>query len=88
MPLLRLDSANSEAVPEVQSKYVYFFGEGSEHLEERLRKDFPRARIARLDRDTARTKRQFQERSAPLPVERWTFLWVRKCWQKDTISIA
>jgi primosomal protein N' (replication factor Y) len=47
--------------PKCQSKYVYFFGEGSEHLEERLRKEFPSARIARLDRDTARTKRQFQE---------------------------
>jgi primosomal protein N' (replication factor Y) len=40
---------------------VYFFGEGSEHLEERLRKEFPGARIARLDRDTARTKQQYQE---------------------------
>ncbi len=47
--------------PRCHSKYVYFFGEGSEHLEERLRKEFPGARIARLDRDTARTKRQFQE---------------------------
>jgi len=47
--------------PKCQSKYVYFFGEGSEHVEERLRKEFPAARIARLDRDTARTKRQFQE---------------------------
>jgi len=47
--------------PKCDSKYVYFFGEGSEHLEERLRKDFPGARIARLDRDTARTKRQYQE---------------------------
>ena len=47
--------------PKCESKYVYFFGEGSEHLEERLRKEFPGARIARLDRDTARTKRQFQE---------------------------
>src|SRR5579859_2800809 len=47
--------------PKCHSKYVYFFGEGSEHLEERLRKDFPSVRIARLDRDTARTKRQFQE---------------------------
>jgi primosomal protein N' (replication factor Y) (superfamily II helicase) len=47
--------------PKCHSKYVYFFGEGSEHLEERLRKEFPAARIARLDRDTARTKRQFQE---------------------------
>lgn len=47
--------------PRCQSRYVYFFGEGSEHLEERLRKEFPGARIARLDRDTARTKRQYQE---------------------------
>jgi primosomal protein N' (replication factor Y) len=47
--------------PRCQSQYVYFFGEGSEHLEERLRKEFPGARIARLDRDTARTKRQYQE---------------------------
>ena len=47
--------------PRCRSKYVYFFGEGSEHLEERLRKEFPGARIARLDRDTARTKRQYQE---------------------------
>jgi primosomal protein N' (replication factor Y) len=47
--------------PKCQSQYVYFFGEGSEHLEERLRQEFPGARIARLDRDTARTKRQYQE---------------------------
>jgi primosomal protein N' (replication factor Y) len=47
--------------PKCQSKYIYFFGEGSEHLEERLRKEFPGTRIARLDRDTARTKRQYQE---------------------------
>jgi len=50
-----------KSCPKCQSKYVYFFGEGSEHLEERLRKEFPGARIARLDRDTARTKRQYQE---------------------------
>ncbi|MEQ1473801.1 MAG: primosomal protein N', partial [Candidatus Acidiferrum sp.] len=47
--------------PKCDSKYVYFFGEGSEHLEERLRKEFPAARIARLDRDTTRTKRQYQQ---------------------------
>jgi primosomal protein N' (replication factor Y) len=54
-----------QAVPKVcpkcESKFVYFFGEGSEHLEERMRKEFPGARIARLDRDTARTKQQYQE---------------------------
>jgi primosomal protein N' (replication factor Y) (superfamily II helicase) len=47
--------------PKCDSKYVYFFGEGSEHLEERLRKEFPGARIARLDRDAMRTKQQYQE---------------------------
>jgi primosomal protein N' (replication factor Y) (superfamily II helicase) len=50
-----------QTCPKCGSKYVYFFGEGSEQLEERLRKEFPAARIARLDRDTARTKRQYQE---------------------------
>lgn len=47
--------------PKCQSQYIYFYGEGSEHLEERLRKEFPCARVARLDRDTARTKRQYQQ---------------------------
>ena len=47
--------------PKCDSQFVYFFGEGSEQLEERFRKEFPKARIARLDRDTARTKRQYQE---------------------------
>jgi primosomal protein N' (replication factor Y) len=47
--------------PKCHSAYVYFFGEGSENLEERLRKEFPGARVARLDRDTARTKTQYQE---------------------------
>ncbi len=46
--------------PKCDSLYLHFFGEGSEQLEERLRKEFPAARIARLDRDTARTKRQYQ----------------------------
>ncbi len=50
-----------KACPTCKSKYVYFFGEGSEHLEERLGKEFPGARIARLDRDTVRTKQQYQE---------------------------
>src|SRR5713101_537517 len=43
------------------SAYLYYFGEGSEQLEERLRTEFPGARVGRLDRDTARTKRQYQQ---------------------------
>src|SRR5260370_40257146 len=55
----------TRAVPKVcpkwESEHIHFFGEGSEQLEEQLRQEFPEARIARLDRDTARTKRAYQE---------------------------
>ena len=47
--------------PKCESQYLHFFGEGSEYLEEQLRAEFPCARVARLDRDTARTKRQYQQ---------------------------
>ncbi len=47
--------------PKCESAYLHYFGEGSEQLEERLRKEFPGARVGRLDRDTARTKRQYQQ---------------------------
>jgi primosomal protein N' (replication factor Y) len=47
--------------PKCSSEHVYFVGEGAEKLEESLREDFPHARIARLDRDTVRTKREYQK---------------------------
>ena len=47
--------------PKCSSEHVYFVGEGAEKLEESLRADFPHARIARLDRDTVRTKREYQK---------------------------
>ena len=42
------------------SEYVYFFGTGSEKLEELLHGMFPQARIARLDRDTVRGHQDFE----------------------------
>jgi primosomal protein N' (replication factor Y) len=42
------------------SEYVYFLGTGSEKLEELLHGIFPRARIARLDRDTVRGHEDFE----------------------------
>jgi primosomal protein N' (replication factor Y) len=42
------------------SEYVYFLGTGSEKLEELLHGMFPRARIARLDRDTVRGRDDFE----------------------------
>jgi primosomal protein N' (replication factor Y) len=40
---------------------MYFVGDGAERVEEYLREHFPNARIARLDRDTVRTKREYQQ---------------------------
>jgi primosomal protein N' (replication factor Y) len=47
--------------PKCGSEHVYFVGAGAEQIEERLRALFPQARIARLDRDTARSKRAFEQ---------------------------
>jgi primosomal protein N' (replication factor Y) len=46
--------------PKCQAEYMYFVGDGAERVEEYLRETFPAAKIARLDRDTVRTKREFQ----------------------------
>jgi primosomal protein N' (replication factor Y) len=47
--------------PKCRSEYIYFVGEGAEQLEEQLRAEFPTARVARLDRDTVRSKRAYQK---------------------------
>ncbi len=47
--------------PKCRAEYMYFVGDGAERVEEYLREQFPQARIARLDRDTVRTKREYQQ---------------------------
>ena len=47
--------------PKCASEHVYFFGAGSEQLEEKLREKFPDARVARLDRDAVRAKGAYQQ---------------------------
>ena len=47
--------------PKCKGEYLYYTGDGAERVEEYLREQFPVARIARLDRDTVRTKREFQQ---------------------------
>jgi primosomal protein N' (replication factor Y) len=47
--------------PKCRGEYMYFVGDGAERVEEYLRETFPKARVARLDRDTVRTKREFQQ---------------------------
>jgi primosomal protein N' (replication factor Y) (superfamily II helicase) len=47
--------------PKCRAEYMYFVGDGAERVEEYLREHFANARIARLDRDTVRTKREYQQ---------------------------
>jgi primosomal protein N' (replication factor Y) (superfamily II helicase) len=46
--------------PKCHAEFLYFVGEGAERVEEYLREQFPEARIARLDRDSVRTKHEYQ----------------------------
>src|SRR5579864_2255073 len=50
-----------ERCPKCNSEHVYFFGAGAEQLEEKLREKFPAAKVARLDRDSVRTKQAYQQ---------------------------
>jgi primosomal protein N' (replication factor Y) (superfamily II helicase) len=47
--------------PKCRGEYMYFVGDGAERVEEYLREQFPKGRVARLDRYTVRTKREFQK---------------------------
>ncbi len=47
--------------PKCKQEYLYFVGDGAERVEESLREQFSQARIARLDRDTVRTKQEYQK---------------------------
>lgn len=47
--------------PKCSSDHIYFLGTGSEKVEDELHRDFPGARIARMDRDTVTTRHQFEK---------------------------
>ena len=49
-----------ETCPACQSQYIYFVGAGSERVEEELHREFPQARIARMDRDTVTGRRHYE----------------------------
>jgi primosomal protein N' (replication factor Y) (superfamily II helicase) len=55
-----------DVCPKCQSEYVQFLGTGSERLEQILHGMFPQARIARLDRDTVRSRMDFERVLAQL----------------------
>ena len=47
--------------PNCGSKYIYYVGEGTEQIEELLRKHFPKMRIGRIDRDTKARRHEFEK---------------------------
>lgn len=47
--------------PVCASKYIYYVGEGTEQIEELLRKRFPQLRVGRIDRDTKARRREFEQ---------------------------
>ncbi len=46
--------------PECHSEHIHFQGIGSERIEDELHREFPKARIARMDRDSVTGKRSYQ----------------------------
>ena len=46
--------------PSCSSKYIKQFGSGTEKVEEAIRKEFPSARVMRMDRDTTRLKNSYE----------------------------
>lgn len=47
--------------PTCDSQYLYFMGEGTEQIEDILRRKFSSLRIARIDRDTTARRKLFEE---------------------------
>ncbi len=47
--------------PVCGSKYIYYVGEGTEQIEDLLRKRFPNLRLGRIDRDTKSRRHEFEK---------------------------
>ncbi len=47
--------------PQCESKYIFFVGEGTEQIEDILRRKFSNLRIARVDRDSISRKNELEE---------------------------
>ena len=60
LPLLRLFRAVPSRCPNCESEHLHYVGEGTEKVEKKFAELFPGARVARLDRDVARRRGQFQ----------------------------
>lgn len=52
---------NVTLCPECGSKYILGFRAGTQQIEELLKKEFPKARVLRMDADTTRTKDSYEK---------------------------
>lgn len=52
--------AAPQKCPSCKGKFIYYVGEGTQQIEEQLKKLFPSLRIARVDRDTASRRGAFE----------------------------
>ncbi len=52
---------NPRKCPSCQSQYLYFMGEGTEQIEDILKRKFSELKIARIDRDTTGRRKMFEE---------------------------
>lgn len=50
-----------EKCPECTSPYIGVFGTGTQRLEEAVKREFPQARLLRMDMDTTREKNSYEE---------------------------
>ncbi|HEY2842191.1 MAG TPA: primosomal protein N' [Bryobacteraceae bacterium] len=67
-------SAVPDKCPQCSSEYLQFIGVGSERVEQELGAAFPRARIARLDRDTVSGKNDYETILAGFREQRFDIL--------------
>ena len=47
--------------PKCDSEYLYYIGEGTEQIEDQLTRQFPKLRIARIDRDTIQRRHELED---------------------------
>ena len=52
--------AAPQKCPSCEGKFIYYVGEGTQQIEEQLKKLFPALRIARIDRDTSSRRGSFE----------------------------
>ncbi len=70
--------AKPESCPSCGSPHIGGFKAGTQQIEKVLEKEFPEARVLRMDFDTTRTKDSYEKILAAFANMRRTFWWERR----------